>query len=486
MYRPVAQEPWSGWPLLVFGHSGTFTRHWRTGPNGTIHRTVELEATTDFLIGVDSDPDRESNEPAEEAVSTAEAASGPRVDALAVPNWHAGLPTLRGQHVTLREPDEADAESLVAMLATDEVGRFMNRPPSRPEAFAAFTRWARTQRRLGRNFCYGIIPEGHDHPVGLIQVRQVEPGFASAEWGFAIGQPYWGQNIFPPAGRMVIDFIFRSTAAHRLEARSAIQNGRANGALKKLGATPEGVLRQSFIVNEEPLHQVLWALRSEEWPLADPPCPYWVEPAPPDANEAEVESATASKPVPAAGPVADWCVQVPELRGAGVTVRELRDSDAEPLVRLVTTPDVGRYILPPPGTLEGFRRFIAWALEERAAGRYVCMGVVPDGCDHAVGIFQLHRVDQVFNIGEWGFVLGRPYWGSGLFPESARLFLDFTFDTVGVRRLEARAAQANGRANGALRKLGAAREGSMKRSFLLGGEYHDDYLWSMLAEDREQ
>ena len=71
--------------------------------------------------------------------------------------------------------------------------------------------------------------------------------------------------------------------------------------------------------------------------------------------------------------------------------------------------------------------------------------------------------------------------GNGLFVKSASAFLDFTFDVVGVRRLEARSAQANSRANGALMKLGAVREGSMKRSFLLGGEYFDD--WAILADD---
>ena len=38
--------------------------------------------------------------------------------------------------------------------------------------------------------------------------------------------------------------------------------------------------------------------------------------------------------------------------------------------------------------------------------------------------------------------------------------LDFAFETVGVHRLEARSAVANGRGNGALRKMGAVQEGS--------------------------
>ena len=42
---------------------------------------------------------------------------------------------------------------------------------------------------------------------------------------------------------------------------------------------------------------------------------------------------------------------------------------------------------------------------------------------------------------------------------------------------------ANNRGNGALRKIGAVQEGLLRRSFLRNGEYHDQVLWSILAED---
>ena len=48
---------------------------------------------------------------------------------------------------------------------------------------------------------------------------------------------------------------------------------------------------------------------------------------------------------------------------------------------------------------------------------------------------------------------------------------------------EARVLLQNGRANGALRKLGAAQEGVLRRSVRRGGEYLDQVLWSMLKED---
>ena len=70
-----------------------------------------------------------------------------------------------------------------------------------------------------------------------------------------------------------------------------------------------------------------------------------------------------------------------------------------------------------------------------------------------------------------------------MFAQGARLVLDFAFDTIGVHRIEARAAVPNGRGNGALRKVGAVQEGVLRQSFARHGRSYDQHLWSILAED---
>ena len=184
-------------------------------------------------------------------------------------------------------------------------------------------------------------------------------------------------------------------------------------------------------------------------------------------------------------PVAgDWRQSVPVLAGRSITLRELRLSDAPTLLSMLTSEEVARFISPPPSTIAGYERFIAWAQQERAAGNYVCFGIVPEGMDSAVGLFQIHQVEPGFATAEWGFALGSPYWGRGLFIEGARLVLEFAFDVLGVHRLEARAAVQNGRANGALRKVGAIQEGILRRSLLRGGQYLDQVLWAIIDSDR--
>ena len=189
----------------------------------------------------------------------------------------------------------------------------------------------------------------------------------------------------------------------------------------------------------------------------------------------------------AAGRVtSDWRQALPVLTAGTITLRELRLSDAASLVSMVSTDEVARFISPPPTTVDGFERFIAWTHRERLAGRYVCFAVVPDGYDSAIGIFQVREVEPGWGTAEWGFAIGSPFWGTGAFTQGARMVIEFAFETLDVHRLEARAAVANGRGNAALCKIGAVKEGVLRKSFLRRGEYLDQALWSIVREDWRQ
>jgi RimJ/RimL family protein N-acetyltransferase len=179
----------------------------------------------------------------------------------------------------------------------------------------------------------------------------------------------------------------------------------------------------------------------------------------------------------------DWKQALPVLTGSLVTLRELKLSDATSLLSMLSTEEVARFISPPPTTVEGFERFIAWTHRERAAGNYACFAVVPHGMDTAIGIFQVRQLEPGFGTAEWGFAMGSGFWGTGMFMDGARMVIDFAFDTIQTHRLEARAAVLNGRGNGALRKIGAVQEGILRRSFLRNGEYIGQALWTILDDD---
>ena len=180
-------------------------------------------------------------------------------------DWTTGLPVLKGRKAMLRELVPSDAISLLSMLSTEEVSKFISPPPTTPQGFEKFVTWTRRERQNGNQVTFGMVPEGCDHAVGLVQIRAIAPRFSIAEWGFAVGSPFWGTGIFLASARMALDFAFQQTAVNRLEARAVVQNGRGNGALRKLGAVQEGVLRGSLLKDGRCLDQVMWSIISQDW-----------------------------------------------------------------------------------------------------------------------------------------------------------------------------------------------------------------------------
>src|SRR5882672_5065877 len=180
-------------------------------------------------------------------------------------DWTTGLPTLRTNRIVLRELEKTDAPSLLSLLTTEEVAKFISPPPTTLAGFVKFVEWAKRERKAGNQFMFGIVPDGHDTAVGLVQVRATAPGFAVAEWGFAVGSPFWGSGMFMASARTTLDFAFDRTAVNRLEARAVVQNGRGNGALRKLGAVQEGVLRGSLVKDGKCFDQIMWSIVSQDW-----------------------------------------------------------------------------------------------------------------------------------------------------------------------------------------------------------------------------
>lgn len=185
-------------------------------------------------------------------------------------DWRQSVPVLTSAGVTLRELELSDAPSLLAMLTSEEVTRFISPPPTTVAGFERFIGWARQQRAAGQYICFAVVPAGMSAAIGLFQVRSLAPDFSSAEWGFALGSEFWGTGIFVEGARLVVDFAFDTIGLHRLEARASVHNGRGNGALRKLGAVQEGVLRRAFLRNGRYHDQALWSILDSDWAAAKP------------------------------------------------------------------------------------------------------------------------------------------------------------------------------------------------------------------------
>jgi RimJ/RimL family protein N-acetyltransferase len=202
-----------------------------------------------------------------------------------------------------------------------------------------------------------------------------------------------------------------------------------------------------------------------------------------NALEIGINTSLASAAIDDVVITADWRLRLPVLAGERIRLRELQPGDAASLLALLTNDEVTRFISPPPTTLEGFEGFIDWTARQRSAGAHAGFAATLRGSDNLIGLFQVTCAPGRRDTAEWGFFISPALWGTGLFREGADLLLDFAFNTIGVHRLEARAATLNPRGNGALLKIGAVPECVLRGSFVRHGQALDQMLYSILDED---
>jgi RimJ/RimL family protein N-acetyltransferase len=187
------------------------------------------------------------------------------------PAWRGNLPVLAGRLVALREPVPDDAGGLFDLLSVSDASTFGLPTPITESAVRALIERAVSDRAGGLALTYVVTLHATGAIAGLVQVRQLEPTFETAEWEVTLAPSARGTGAFLETGRLVGSFVFDAVGVRRLECRVTIQNGRANGALRKMGAVEEGVLRRSFRRGGQYLDQVLWSVLRDEWGEPRPP-----------------------------------------------------------------------------------------------------------------------------------------------------------------------------------------------------------------------
>ena len=177
-----------------------------------------------------------------------------------------------------------------------------------------------------------------------------------------------------------------------------------------------------------------------------------------------------------------WSDRVPPLHGDLTTLREIAASDAYPLFTLFSDPAVTAYMAPPPPTLAKFAGFVEWSHQQRAKGRGICFGIVPEGMNAAVGIIQV-RLDPELPGAEWGFVLSAHFWSTGVFADAANALVEYAFTAMLIERLEARIALRNRRAHAAVQKLGARFATSIEQPSPQGIPRAPELVWALREYD---
>lgn len=171
---------------------------------------------------------------------------------------------LRDADLILRPYQPGDRGDLVRLADNPNVSRGLaDRFPSpyRPEDADA---WIELTSAEERPVNFAVIWQGNFvGGAGLIPMADVHSG--TAEFGYWLGEPYWGRGLASRAAALLTAYSFAELPFVRLQAKVYSWNTASMRVLEKNGFVREGVLRQHVTKRGQVFDAVIYArLRDDE------------------------------------------------------------------------------------------------------------------------------------------------------------------------------------------------------------------------------
>jgi ribosomal-protein-alanine N-acetyltransferase len=85
-----------------------------------------------------------------------------------------------------------------------------------------------------------------------------------------------------------------------------------------------------------------------------------------------------------------------------------------------------------------------------------------------------------------GWLLGRQYRGQGIATEAVKALVTFGFESMGLHRIYARTGSRNIRSWRLMERIGMRREAQLRRSHKVEGEWDDEFIYAVLADEWRQ
>jgi RimJ/RimL family protein N-acetyltransferase len=179
------------------------------------------------------------------------------------------------------------------------------------------------------------------------------------------------------------------------------------------------------------------------------------------------------------------------LVGKWVRLDLLGESDVDEMFPLLDDPEVYAhgYIQGRPTTAEDSRALVTRLFLDRPGRTTYAIRLVADGALGAAGtlvgtssLMDADLPNERIHIG--ATLYGSRWWGTAVNPEAKLLLLAHCFDDCGYGRVKIQTDALNTRSQAAIAKLGAQREGVLRRHMRReDGTFRDTVVFSILADE---
>ena len=134
-------------------------------------------------------------------------------------------------------------------------------------------------------------------------------------------------------------------------------------------------------------------------------------------------------------------------------------------------------------SIEESREFICSREQAVNGGEWYSFGIFEKNSGRLLGGIGLNFINQVHQMGNLGYWVRTSAVGRGIATNAAHLMARFGFEELGLHRIEILAAVPNVASQRVAEKVGAVREGVLRKRLLIRGESQDAVLFSLVPDD---
>lgn len=174
------------------------------------------------------------------------------------------------------------------------------------------------------------------------------------------------------------------------------------------------------------------------------------------------------------------------LESQTVFLRPLVLEDYNNLLSFATNePDLWKYSLISGAGVDGFKKYVHSAIENREAGKEYPFIVFDKRTQQYAGSTRFYDLQFTHQSLQLGFTwYGKAFQGTGLNKHCKYLLLEFAFEKMGMQRVEFRADNTNTRSIAAMKSIGCTVEGILRSNTIKAdGNRRDSIVLSILKEE---
>jgi RimJ/RimL family protein N-acetyltransferase len=179
----------------------------------------------------------------------------------------APVPPFRTERLILRDFHEGDFEDIHAYAIDPDVVRYMDWGPNTPELTREFLGRALKAQSERPPHAINVAVElaAEARMIGSMRLEVKDAANRTADIGYSIHRPYWGQGLVAEGARRLLAIAFEDMRLHRVYATCDARNRGSWRVMEKLGMRREGRLKNANLRRDGWQDTLLYAVLAEEW-----------------------------------------------------------------------------------------------------------------------------------------------------------------------------------------------------------------------------